>query len=417
MLVLRRQGDDPAVDEFVPGQGWSARLRRRLHRFRSRRERAPYRDGRPDWAGLFSVDRTALRPGRSPVLRDRRIVHLHWIAGFVDPATFFEDLPAGVPVAWTLHDMNPFTGGCHYDAGCGRWSDRCGECPQLGSDEPEDLSRRVWRRKREAFAALDPDRLHLVTPSAWLADEVRRSSLLGGRFPVTVIPNGLDTREFAPRDRAEARRVLGIPFDARVVLFVAHSVGERRKGFGLLAEALGRIDDVPGLFLLSVGGERPKVGTKMPGRHVEFTADDRLLSLVYSASDLFVLPSLQDNLPTTVLEALACGTPVVAFRVGGVPEMVRPDRTGKLVPAGDVAGLAEMSRELLEDRERLERLSSACRRVAVEEYDLSVQARRHEELYGTLLGEEAGATGWATNESRHASPPFQRAETEPVEAR
>jgi glycosyltransferase involved in cell wall biosynthesis len=280
--------------------------------------------------------------------------------------------------------MNAFTGGCHLSYGCDKYAERCGACPQLGSSDPDDLSRQIWRRKREAFKQIDPDRLQIVTTSRWMAEQVTRSSLLGS-FTVTIVPNSLDSDDFAPRNRSFARDTLGIPREARVVLFVAVSIAKRHKGFALLVQALAGLVDQSNLLLVSVGGGKPALDIPLPHLHLGYIENERLLSLVYSAADVFVMPSRQESFGQTAIEALACGIPVVGFAIGGIPDIVRPGVTGLLVPAGDVAALRSAIAQLLQDQTLRDEMSANCRRIAVEEYTLEVQARRYLELYETLL--------------------------------
>jgi len=216
-----------------------------------------------------------------------------------------------------------------------------------------------------------------------MLEQVKQSPLLCN-FPVTMIPNGVDLEEFAPRDRRVARDILRIPDGARVVLFIADNATNRRKGFSLLTEALNGLDHQSDLFLLSVGSGKLLPSDRIPYLHLG-PIDYRWLSLVYSAADLFVIPSLQDNLPNTVLEAMACGTPVVGFAVGGIPDMVRPGITGLLVPPCDVVGLLAAILDLVHDERKRKEMSSSCRRIAVEEYSLELQARRYSEIYKSLL--------------------------------
>jgi glycosyltransferase involved in cell wall biosynthesis len=318
------------------------------------------------------------------------IITLHWVARLLDYGAFFGSVPRRAPVVWRLSDMNAFTGGCHYDEGCGRYTAACGACPQLGSRNPDDLAQQVWRRKRAALDQVPPGRLQIVALNQWIAAEARRSALLQG-VPVHVIPNGLDTVAFAPRDKRFARQVLGLPPDAPVVLFIAASTGNRRKGFALLAEALGGLADLPGLQLVSVGRGEVQLGGGIPHIALGPLSHDRMLSVVYSAADVFVIPSLQDNMPSTVLESMACGTPVVGFDVGGVAEMVRPGATGLLARAGDVGELRAAVRRLLEDQAQRRSLGERCRAVALAEYTQELQARRYLSLYEQILaGTPAG---------------------------
>jgi glycosyltransferase involved in cell wall biosynthesis len=380
MFVANRASVDPTVITFVPPIDLSNRLRRRLRRERITRSFMRYRVSRPASYERFSDDRTQHGAALVHQLPPGDVVNLHSIASFIDYRTFFAAVPQHTPVVWTLHDMNPFTGGCHYDDGCGRYMDGCGVCPQLGSDDAADLSHKIWERKRKIFAQIKPGRLHIVTPSHWMAGMVKCSILLGG-CPVTVIPYGLDVDDFAPRPRCPARNILGVPQNARVVLFVAEAMEIRRKGFALLAKALAGLADLTNLFVISVGRRKPAIDTQFPHLHLGHISNDRLLSLVYSAADILVCPALQENLAQTALESLACGTPIVGFAVGGFPDMVRQGVTGLLVPPQDVPALRAAIADSLQDVSRRAEMAANCRRIAVEEYSLEVQARRYVELY------------------------------------
>jgi len=199
---------------------------------------APYRNSRSEGQELFSDDRSVLCSDLRLQLPPSDVINLHWVAGFIDYSDFLSNVPQQTPIVWTLHDMNPFTGGCHYDEDCGRFVSACGACPQLRSGDETDLSRQIWLRKRKAFASIPPGRMHFVGDSRWLAAEAARSSLLG-KFPMSSIHYGLDVETFAPRNKLDARSVLGIPAEASVVMFAADSTTIRRKGLGTLADALG----------------------------------------------------------------------------------------------------------------------------------------------------------------------------------
>lgn len=310
------------------------------------------------------------------------VINLHWVANFVD----YKVLPllANKPLVWTLHDMNPFTGGCHYDDGCPKYLESCGACPQLGSQKGYDLSRKVFLQKQAAFRQLDPDRFHVVAPSRWLAEEASRGTLMKP-FSCTVIPNGLNTDVFAPRNTAGLREALAIAEDSKVILFVADSIENRRKGMQHLLDALAALRDSDKVTLLSVGrGE-----VKIPGlfRHIRIgrIEDDRLLSMIYSLADVFVIPSVQDNLPNTVLESISCGTPVVGFDVGGIPDMVMNDETGILVKQGDVSGLKSAIEGILSNASLREAMASNCRMLALREFSEAVQAKRYVSLYESII--------------------------------
>ena len=371
MLVAQRHGDDTAV--WCSRNGL-ARVPTRLAQHLTSRG--------PGWE-FFSDDRSKHGAELVEQLPDCDVINLHWVARFIDYQSFFSHVAASTPVVWTLHDMNPFTGGCHYSDGCHGFVEQCGACPQLESTLVDDLSHEIWQRKSDSYARIPPLNMRIVTPSQWLAGEMRRSALLG-RYPVSVIPNGLDTQAFAPRDRIHAREVLGIPPQAAVVLFVAEWTDNRRKGFALLSEALARLNKRLNCFLLSLGGHPPAEVLDIPRLHLGVVGNERLLSLIYSAADVFVIPSREDNLPNTVLEAMACGTPVVGFEVGGIPEMVRPGITGLLAPPEDAAALGQAISELLQDHQGRTKMAAQCRRIAVEEYAVEIQARRYGQLYQQL---------------------------------
>ena len=382
MFVAERLSHDPTVRAWMPSGDVAVHPGAGSPLARAPRSLARYLKSRPPGSEFFSDDRHARGVDQVAQLPEADVVNLHWVARFIDHRVFFSTVPPCTPVVWTLHDMNAFTGGCHYDAGCGRYVQRCGACPQLGSDAAVDLSRHIWRRKHRSYEGIEAGRLHVVTPSRWLAGEARRSTLLG-RFPVSVIPNAVDVEAFAPRDRRFARQVLGMHPDAEVVLFVADWADNRRKGLALLTEALAGLSHRSRLLLLSVGHDKSMAENPVRNarRHLGPVSNERLLSVVYSAADVFVIPSVQDNLPNTVLEAMACGTPVVGFSTGGVPDMVRPGHTGLLAPVGDGAALCQALDWLLQDEAGRSAMAANCRRIAVEEYALETQSRRYLELY------------------------------------
>jgi glycosyltransferase involved in cell wall biosynthesis len=388
MLVLKRGSGDDAVSALRPRNDCVGRWARKLRERKIRRDYERYRPTIPTGIEPFSDDRSEHAGQIVPQLPECDLINLHWIGGgFLDHESFFAGYPKHVPLVWRLADMGALTGGCHYDQGCGKFADRCGACPQLGSVHEDDLSRQVWLRKTAALAHVGRGGLHVVGTSRWIASEAKRSSLLG-RFPISVIPNGLDVEEFAPRDKNFSRDLWNIPRDAAVVLFAAETLANVRKGFAQLAAALAGIRGVEKLLLVSVGGvgwKKCELPEGLPHLGLGRVNNDRMLSTIYSAADVFVIPSLQESFGQTVIESLACGTPVVGFASGGIVDMVRPGQTGWLAPTGDVDALRNAIETALRDRDRRRSMSPICRQVAVEEYSLDVQARAYAALYETLL--------------------------------
>jgi glycosyltransferase involved in cell wall biosynthesis len=386
LLVQQKGNDDNTVLLFDPPVDVPVRLRRIVKRRFLRYSRKPL-TSRPAGSTFMSDDRSEHSADVLHQVPPSDILNLHWVAGFIDYRGFFRQLPPNLPIVWTLHDMNPFTGGCHFDGGCGKFNEHCGACPQMNSSKSDDFSAQVWKRKKEAFAPLGgnagANRMQIVTPSRWLAAQVKKSSLFG-HLPVTVIPLGLDTNRFQPRNRDLARQLFEIPTEAKVVLFLADWANEKRKGLDLLLEAIRGLRDIPDLYVFAVGRNLSSKVLDVCRKMINYVRDDLTLSLVYSTADVFVLPSLEDNLPLTALEALSCGVPTVAFSVGGIPDVVRDGATGTLVPPGDVHALRNAIASLLNDPQRRARMAEESRRIAIQEYKLDVQARRYMALYESI---------------------------------
>jgi len=312
------------------------------------------------------------------------IIHLHWLGeGFLrlENLARFER-----PIVWTLHDSWAFTGGCHIPFDCLKYREKCGCCPTLGSNCQSDLSRWVWRRKDRIFRKLD---LTVVAPSHWLARCAESSSLLH-RFPTEVIPNGLDLGRYKPTDKMLARQILGLPQEKKLILFGSmSSTSDKNKGFHFLLPAFRTLvakDWKKNIELLVFGSSEP---TNAPdfGLRTHYLGrlfDDTSIALLYSAADLFVAPSIQENLSNTVMEALACGTPCVAFDIGGMPDLIEHERNGYLARPFEVEDLANGIVWGLADDERSQTLSSHCREK-VAEFSLDRVVGRYTDLYNKLL--------------------------------
>ena len=384
MLVQVKKSDDPLVNMCVsPKLNFIKRFLRRRRNNKIIKSFKKYEDKRPAGLELFSDSRTTFN---FPILKtfdDVDIINLHWVAGFIDYQKFFYFLPAGIPVVWTLHDMNPFTGGCHYAGDCRRFEGKCGTCPQLGSCRTDDLSRDIWEDKQAAIAGLNPATLNFVSPSRWLFDQLGNSKLLG-RFSKTVIPNSIDTEIFKARNTSGLREALEIPADALIIGFVADSTAKERKGFYYLKNALEQIVN-SNIFLVSIGENSPKLSDSTNHIHLGSIQVDTLLSLAYSLFDIFVCPSVEDNLPNTVLESLACGTPVVGFNIGGIPDMVVSGVTGFLVSDISEESLKRCLERIISDKNSLEEMSIHCREKVLKEYSLHEQAVNYSKLYSSIL--------------------------------
>ncbi|MBW4472826.1 MAG: glycosyltransferase family 4 protein [Stenomitos rutilans HA7619-LM2] len=313
------------------------------------------------------------------------LVNLHWVCdGFLQIETL---ATLKRPIVWTLHDMWAFTGGCHYSQECDRYMASCGSCPELHSHQTYDLSRWIWTRKARAWKDLN---LTIVTPSHWLAKCASTSSLLQ-EVPVEVIPYGIDLEQYKPIERSLARHILNLPQDKQLILFTAaRATTDRRKGFHLLREALEHFkqsDWAKKTELLVVGASQStdSIALGLPTRYLGRLIDDVALALTYAAADVFVAPSMQDNLPNTVMEAIACGTPCVAFNIGGMPDLIEHQRNGYLAQPFHTEELAHGIAWILADPERHHQLAEAARQKAEQEFALKTQASRYVTLFHQLL--------------------------------
>lgn len=313
--------------------------------------------------------------GRRARLLNPDVVHLHWICRGLLGIPDIADLRQ--PIVWTLHDAWPFTGGCHVPGACRRYESGCGACPQLASSDGRDLSRRTLDRKQRAWSDLS---LQVVTPSRWLGACAAASALWRDRH-VEVIPNGLDTDRYAPGDRTQARQRLGLPPDVRLVGVAAfNATRDRNKGFDLLQQAIA---DWPAADVeLVVAGERDgALPIPWPVHYLGAVADEDRMIDFYRALDVLVHPSRSENFPNVVAEAMSCGLPVAAFRVGGLPELIDSGSDGILAQPEDPDSLASAMRAILDDAELANRLGAAARRRAERELGVELMATRYEQLY------------------------------------
>lgn len=314
---------------------------------------------------------------------DADILHVHWVSGMLSVGDVGR---LRKPIVWTLHDMWAFCGGEHYAPDDAQARFRVGyraDNRPKGERGP-DLNRKTWNLKRQAWAN---QRFTFVSPSQWLADCVRGSALLG-QHPVRVVPNPLDTLyPWRPVPQDLARTALGLPLGAKLILMGADGgVRDPRKGGDLLRATVARvIEQMRGDEIhLVIYGQAGSAGTDIwpcPMHWLGAVYDDRLLALVYSAANVMVVPSRQDNLPNTALEAQACGTPVVAFDIGGLPDIVDHQETGWLAPAFDTDSLANGIEWVLSDELRARALGARARERTVARFSPQKVAAEYLRIY------------------------------------
>lgn len=325
---------------------------------------------------------------QTPFFRQADVINLHNLHGGYLNLRVLPELARHKPMVWTLHDMWALTGHCAYSYDCERWRSGCYDCPLLKEPgrqtiepkpTPTDRTRRTWSMKRGLY---ERSPLYIVTPSKWLQKLVE-GSILADSLAIQCIPYGLDLASFRPLEQATARRALDIPHEARVVMFMAYDVVHGRKGFDYLLDALAGLADTDSIYLLTIGNHdrlEPQA-ERFRLRTLGYLSDERLQRLAYTAADAFVFPTLADNQPLVLIEAMACGTPLISFNVGGVSEIVRHMETGYLARYKDAADLAQGIQLLLDDASLRGQLGRRCREIAEIEYALGLQAQRYVEVY------------------------------------
>ncbi len=379
MSVRRRYGpNDGTIDEPVGiGARIAARLRRRLD------ERAARLSG---WrgGGRFSPGLIGRAVRNAIECRSPDVVHVHWLGdGFID----LRELPKSRrPVIWTFHDMWPFTGGCHYSGSCQRFEGSCGRCPLLGARKDNDLSCRMWARKDAIYRHTA---IVGVAPSRWMEGLARSSSLFRD-YDVRTIHNGIDTVHFAPGDKKAARRELGLPFGRRLIVAGASAFQhDARKGFDLFGAIAARLCQLaPDAYAFAIFGTGAAETIELEGTHayeLGVISDPSKIVDVYRAADVFVAPSREDNLPNTLVESLACGTPGASFAIGGIPEIIDDGLNGCLAKPFDARDLADRIHWLLNDPARSADAARASRRKAEAAFSLKDMVRRHRELYAEVV--------------------------------
>lgn len=319
---------------------------------------------------LFEIDiaNSGVDITKLPEFKEADVIHLSWInQGMLSLDGIQKIIKSGKAIIWTMHDLWPATAICHYARGCKYYEEGCHNCsllPYGGSNN--DLAATVWNKKSKVY---DRGHIYFVTCSRWLCREAKRSKLLK-EHAVQSIPNPIDTTIFLPQDKYEARKKLGIPTDKNVILFVSQRVTDTRKGMGLFIEAIEQISkEHPAMkentCITILGGHAEEIANKLalPTYPLGYVADQEKIRDVYNAANVFVLPSLEDNLPNTIMEAMACGIPCVSFKVGGIPEMIDHLENGYVAKERDAADLAKGIHWVLSDADYLHLSTSAVGKV------------------------------------------------------
>ncbi|MEM6631783.1 MAG: glycosyltransferase family 4 protein [Bacteroidota bacterium] len=372
MLVVHKQSDDERVirpSKLQRGMNfmyWQGERAFTSLSAKHRQRNVPFSNG------LFSFQ---LQKRIQEINPD--IINLHWVCDAFVSIHSLSQLQ--VPIVWSMHDMWPITGGCHYDQGCAKFTSTCEKCPVLGPSTRVDLSKKVFDRKRKVYARKD---ITFVGSSNWLADCARKSALARDQR-VEVIHPGLNLSTFKPIERAIARDILNLPLDKRIILFGSlHGEIDKRKGFAHIFPALDAIKHIDAeLVVFGQSQSFHWPDTALPIRYLGKFKDSQSLALLYAAADVLLFPSLQENFGNICMESLACGTPIVAFGIGGNPDMILHKKNGYLAPAYDAQQLGEGLSWVLEYPNRVHDLSLSARKRAEELLDQNRMAQEYLELF------------------------------------
>lgn len=335
-----------------------------------------------------SIANTGYRIDRHPLVKWADIIHLHWTnQGFLSLDSIAQLSSLDKPIVWTMHDQWAYTGICHYTSGCLKYYTQCQACVKLKHARQKDLSWRIFKKKEKIYRSGE---ITFLGCSQWIADEARKSALCH-ESRICSIPNAIDCTVYRKKNKVEVRQSLHLPTDKKLLLFGACKVTDERKGFFYLKEAcddLFRLRKIAKEELLIVvfGGNSEEIAALLPYpvHHVGYIRDAAKMIDLYNAVDLFVIPSMEDNLPNTIMEAMACGTPCVGFDVGGIPEMIDHRKNGYVAEYKNADDLANGIRWILEEADP-ETLSKNARKKVEQSYSEEVVAKQHIALYHSLL--------------------------------
>ena len=340
---------------------------------------------------LFSLPYPGYNISDTLPVRNADVINLHWINNFQSVESIASLLSLRKPVIWTLHDQWAFTGGCHYSAGCDKYTQHCKQCPQL-LDDSNRLPELVLRNKLSYFN----NSIVIVSPSNWLAECARKSTLFKD-CRVEVIPNGLDTETFKPTTKAQAKKALKINPETTTILFGAMSHIKKRKGFSQLCKALNfcrknkkfvELIRTKKIRVLTVGTTNPltkQIG--IPAVSFGHIGSEEKLALIYSAADFLVLPSLEENLSNIMLECLSCGTPIIAFEIGGMPDAIKHGQTGYLAANVNTDEMGSYILDMIFKPETRKKMSLNARDLAQDQFSTQIQVNRYLKLYNDLIGD------------------------------
>ena len=384
MLVRDKQTDNPSVYTIN-----TSSFRKIINKWRFMWERfVIFACNHFSKKNLFSVSiaNTGTNISKHPLVKEADIIHFHWInQGFLSIKDIVKLTHLGKPIVWTMHDQWPYTGLCHYVGDCDRFANHCSECPQMNQGSLKDKSYKTFNKKKNFFAQ---NNVTLVGCSNWIANQASQSSLLG-KTNITSIPNPIDLTLYHPTKSSDSRKLFRLPDSKKLILYGACKATDKRKGVDFLISACEQLSNSPissRLALVVFGAQSEELSKliNIPVINVGYINGAEQMVQLYNAVDLFLIPSLEDNLPNTIMEAMACGTPCVGFNTGGIPEMIDHRTNGYVANYKDAEDLANGIHWVLEDADYAQ-LSQNARKKVEEHYSETIVARMYKVLYGNLI--------------------------------
>lgn len=317
---------------------------------------------------------------------DADIVHLHWLSDhFFDYQAFFKDSDLSKPVVWRLPDMNPVTGGCHFSGECQNFQHTCGKCPAIGSTDANDISHTIFMRKLDALSCYRGP-IEFVATCEWMKNIIAASTI-GKNHPINVIYNSVDTDIFSPANSSSFKQQYGIEEQDPVLMMTAANLSAPRKGAQTFIQALQVMPDQTFSVMLA-GNVAPNFTIKQPTHIIGEISDADTMAQAYNAADIVVVPSLQDNLPNVILEALSCGKTIVAANTGGISELIKHGENGYLFSPGNAEELKSILSQLVHSPQQRKKTGELARKFALDTLTLRHEADKYAAIYQRLLGRQ-----------------------------
>lgn len=374
ILVLTRIQNNLSINAINSNK--KAKLKSIINNLINKREVNKY-----NTTAIFSNFKRGIDITNYELVKQSDIINLHWVnEGMISYNTLKKLSKLNKPIVWTLHDMWPFTGGCHYNEWCDRYKNTCGQCTILNSSKRNDLSTKIQVNKEKVYSNLN---ITVVGCSNWITQCAKESKLFNNNECINI-PNPIDIEKFKPINKSLSKEILNICSKKKIILFGAmSSTSDNRKGFKYLLEAIKYLDkDKYIAVIFGNNTNESEIENYLETVYMGELMDDYTLTLLYSSADVFVAPSVQENLANTVMESLACGTPVVAFNIGGMVDMIKHKINGYIVEPFNSKSLANGIEYCIE---RYDELSNEARQYVVSNFTYEIIGKKYWSVYNNIL--------------------------------